>query len=234
MSKAINIALKELSIYFKSAIAYIILILTISVFNGFFYILIQYNREATLRDIFQIMEFMFVFIVPLLTMKLLAEEKSNGTIEFLMTTPTSRSSVIFGKFLGCFLFFCGIILLTGIYFVIILYFGRPDILATISGYAGIILEGAFFIAIGLLTSSLTRSQIVAAISSYMIIFIVYFSSAIVQYVPDHYVPYIKYLSPSTHLMNFATGLVHLSDIVYFISGIIFCLLLTGVSFSKRL
>ena len=99
------IAKKELSHYFKSPIAYIILVITITVFNMFFFIIIDNNQEATLRDVFKVMEFLFVFIIPLLTMKTFAEEKAAGTMEFLMTTPTKNSAIVLGKYLGSVIFF---------------------------------------------------------------------------------------------------------------------------------
>ncbi len=105
MSKIIAIAKKELKTYFKSPIAYIVLIITISIFNIFFFLIIDENREASLRDVFKVMEFLFIFIVPLLTMKIFAEEKSRGTMEFLMTTPTTNTSIVLGKYLGSLIFF---------------------------------------------------------------------------------------------------------------------------------
>ena len=105
MSKIIAIAKKELKTYFKSPIAYIVLILTVSVFNLFFFLIVNENREASLHDIFKVMEFLFIFIVPLLTMKLFAEEKSSGTMEFLMTTPTTNTEIVLGKYLGSLIFF---------------------------------------------------------------------------------------------------------------------------------
>ena len=153
MSKIIAIAKKELKSYFSSPIAYIVLIITISVFNIFFFMIIDQNREATLRDIFQIMEFLFIFIVPLLTMKIFSEEKLTGTMEFLMTTPTSTTAIVLGKYLGSLIFFTLIIGLTSSYYFIIELFGRPDRLAMLVGYLGIWIEGALFIAIGMLASS---------------------------------------------------------------------------------
>ena len=98
MSKILSIAKKELMTYFKSPIAYIILILTITIFNIFFFMIIDQNREVSLRDIFQVMEFMFVFLVPLLTMRMFSEEKLTGTMEFLMTAPLTNTAIVLGKY----------------------------------------------------------------------------------------------------------------------------------------
>jgi len=121
---------KELMAYFKSPIAYIILILTITLFNIFFFMIIDQNREVSLRDVFQVMEFMFVFLVPLLTMRIFSEEKSSGTMEFLMTAPLTNTAIVLGKYLGVLIFFSILISMTFVYYGIVEYFGTPDRLTT--------------------------------------------------------------------------------------------------------
>ena len=175
MNKIFAIAAKELKEYFTSPIAYIVLIVTISVFNIFFFLIIDQNQEANLRDVFKIMKFLFIFIVPLLTMKTFAEEKASGTMEFLMTTPTTNTAIVLGKYLGSLIFFSLIIGLTTSYYFILEFFGQPERLAILTGYLGVWLEGALFIAIGILASSLTKNQIISAISSYTVLFLLYFS-----------------------------------------------------------
>ncbi|MBU0469610.1 MAG: ABC transporter permease [Candidatus Omnitrophica bacterium] len=234
MDKIFAIVKKELLVYFKSPIAYIVLIITISVFNTFFFTIIDQNKEATLRDVFLVMEFLFMFIIPLLTMKVFSEEKFSGTMEFLMTTPTSNTQIVLGKYIGSLLFFTSIIVFTFIYYLIIEMFGSPDKLAVLTGYLGIWLEGAFFIAIGVLTSSWTRNQIVSAITSYVILFLLYFSMIYVKYLGGMSYDIIHYLSTSTHLKNFAQGSVSVSDVVYYLSGIMLCILLTRVSIENRI
>jgi len=234
MTKIIIIAKKELAAYFKSPIAYIILILTISIFNIFFFMIIDENREVSLRDVFKVMEFMFVFLAPLLTMKTFSEEKLTGTMEFLMTTPTTNTAIVLGKYLGSLIFFTLLIIMTTVYYLIIEFFGRPDLLATLSGYMGVWLEGAFFLSIGILTSSWTRNQIVAAISSYTILFLLYFSSSFIKYFSGTAETVIRYISTLNHLENFAVGLVTTADLVYYLSGIVVCIVLTRFSIENRL
>lgn len=234
MTKILAIAKKELSAYFKSPIAYIILVVTIAVFNIFFYMIIDQGREATLRDVFAVMEFMFVFLVPLLTMRVFAEEKAAGTMEFLMTTPTSNTAIVLGKYLGSFVFFSLILGMTSVYYLIIEYFGQPDRRPIVTGFLGLWLEGGLFTAVGILTSSWTRSQVVAAISSYAILFLLYFSASFIPYVPDTIVPVIRYISTLTHAADFGIGLITLADVVYYPSGIALCLVLTRISVENRL
>ena len=234
MNKIIIIAKKELAAYFKSPIAYIILILIISIFNIFFFMIIDENREVSLRDVFRVMEFMFVFLMPLLTMKTFSEEKLTGTMEFLMTTPTTNTAIVLGKYLGSLIFFSLLLSMTTVYYLLIEFFGRPDRLATLSGYVGVWLEGAFFISIGILTSSWTRNQIIAAISSYSILFLLYFSASFIKYFSGTAETVIRYISTLNHLENFTVGIVTTADLVYYLSGIVVCIVLTRFSIENRL
>jgi len=234
MNKIIALTKKELHGYFSSAIAYIILISMLSVFNIFFYMIISQNGEASLRDVFQAMEFMLVFFIPLLTMKVFSEEKSNGTMEFLLTAPLSYSMIVIGKYLSLLTFYSILIGMTTSYYLIIAYFGNPDPLSTFSGYLGIWLEGAFFIAIGLLVSSWTGNQIVAAMVSYIVLFFLYFANSFNQTVSGASEEFLLQLSTRTHLENFAVGIITPQDIVYYVMGTILCLILTRFSIDNRL
>jgi len=234
MNKIFFLAKKEWSTYFKSPIAYIVLVLTLSIFNVVFYMIIEQNREVSLEDVFQMMEFMFVFLVPLLTMRLFSEEKSSGTMELLMTAPISNTAIVLGKYFGILLLFSVMIAMTGVYFVIIEYFGQPDRLTTAMGFFGIWLEGAMFIAIGMMTSAWTRNQIVAAMSSYAILFFLYFSFSFSPYVNGSAEIFIQQLSTIRHLENFIAGIIHPADFSYYLTGIVFCLLITRLSIENRL
>ncbi len=226
MRKCTVIARKECSSFFRSPAAYIVLILTFCVFNIFFYLIIEQGREASLRDMFKVMEFMFLFVVPLLTMRLIAEERRSGTLELLKCSPVTTGDIVLGKFTGALLFFLCIVLFTLSYYGIIEYFARPDRAAILSGYAGIVLEGALFLAIGLYMSSLTRNQLVAAITTYVLLFLVYFSISYAPYIPAPAEGLIRHIAFWGHTEHFASGFIALSDIVYFLSGILFFLVLT--------
>ncbi|MGJ8679206.1 ABC transporter permease [Paraglaciecola sp.] len=225
---------KELYSYFSSPIAYIILIAILTLFNVFFFLIIDQNREVSLREVFQLMEFMLVFFIPLLTMKMFSEEKSNGTMEFLLTTPLTHTLIVLGKYFSMLIFYTLLIGLTGVYYIIVEYYGSPDRMGTLSGYVGIWLEGAFFIAVGLLTSSWTSNQIIAAIVSYIILFSLYFSTSLTQYFSGSTAEFFTQLSTRTHLENFSIGVITPSDLAYYITGILLCLVLTRLSIDNRL
>jgi len=234
MKKVLFIAQKELCSYFRSPIAYVVLIATITIFNIFFFTIIDYNQESTLRDVFKVMEFLFVFMVPILTMKVFSEEKQMGTMEFLMTTPTKNIEIVLGKYFGAVVFFSFIMLLTLPYYFIIEFFSRPDRMAILTGYIGIWLEGAFFISIGIMVSSWTKSQIVAAILSYLFLFFLYFSSLLDKYTSGLVQVIVTYLNVMTHSENFIVGILSSSDMIYFFSGILFCLMITRISIDTKI
>lgn len=234
IKKIFALTKKELHSYFTSPVAYLILIASLSLFNVLFYMIIDHNKEVSLRDIFQVMEFMFIFMIPLLTMRLFAEEKSNGTMEFLLTAPLTPSMIVLGKYFSMLIFYTLLIAFTGTYYFIVEYFGDPDPFSILSGYIGIWLEGAFFIAIGLLTSSWTRNQIIAAMTSYLILFLLYFSVTFTQYFTGGTESFLIQLSTRTHLENFAIGMITASDIIYYLAGIFLCLVLTCISINHRL
>lgn len=219
MRKILAIANKELSAYFNSTVAYIILIIIFSTFNIFFYIIIDENAEATLRDVFRVMEFMFIFIMPILTMKLWAEEKQAGTVEFLKTTPTPVAELVAGKYVGIMVFVSIIIALSGIYFAILEIFATPDIASSLVGYVGLWLEAAFFAAVGLMCSTWTKSQVVAALCSYFILLMLYFGQALEKYASAGLQLIINAVSLMNHSTNLFSGLIVSADLIYFVSGI---------------
>lgn len=220
--------------YFKSPIAYITLVLSISVFNVFFFLIIDQNREVSLTDVFHVMEFMFLFLVPIMTMRLFSEEKASGTMEFLMTAPVSNVAIVLGKYLGVLAFFSILISLTLIYFGILELFGSPDRLTIASGYLGVWLEGAFFIAVGMMTSSWTRNQIVAAMMSYVILFLLYFLINFTKYFSGDAETFIQYMSTLAHLEHFIVGVITPGDLVYYLSGIFICIIFTHLSIENRM
>lgn len=234
MDKIFFIAKKELSTYFKSPIAYIILVLTISIFNIFFFMIIDQNREASLRDIFQLMGFMFVFLVPLMTMRIFSEEKLTGTMEFLMTAPVSNTAIVLGKYAGVLVFLSIMISMTFVYYGIIEYFGSPDRMASLTGYFGVWLQGAFFLSIGMMTSSWTCNQIVAAMISYLLIFTLYFSASFAKYFDGQLGDFMQQISSLKHLENLVSGIITVGDIAYYLSGIFICVVLTRLSIENRL
>lgn len=172
MTVSTVIAKREMLSYFFSPIAYVAMTLFLFVAGFTFREDFQPGQPATMRAIFEWMVWLLVFIVPVLCMGLLAQEWSSGTIETLMTAPVSETEVVLGKFFGSLGFFVVLLAPTLLYVVMLRIFARPEYGPIFSGYLGILLVGALFVAIGLFCSSITRSQVVAAVTASAILFLI--------------------------------------------------------------
>ena len=165
MTRSPTIARRELASYFHSPIAYVAMALFLLAAGLSFIDDFRPGQPAVLRSIFDWMVWLLVFIIPVLSMGLLAQEWSTGTIETLMTAPVEESDVVVGKFLGAFTFLLVLLAPTLLYVVLLEIHASPDYGPIFSGYLGILLVGALFLAVGLFCSSLTRSQVVAAVTA---------------------------------------------------------------------
>src|SRR4051812_37358284 len=172
MSRSIVIAKREFASYLFSPIAYVAMTLFLLVAGFLFRKDFEPGQPAGMRTIFDWMVWLLVFIVPVMCMGLLAQEWATGTIEPLMTAPVEETDVVLGKFLGALGFFCVLLAPTLLYVVLLRLYSRMDFGPIFSGYLGIFLVGALFIAVGLFCSSLTRSQVVAAVTSVAILFLI--------------------------------------------------------------
>lgn len=172
MSRAITIARREFLSYLFSPIAYVAMTLFLLAAGFLFRKDFEPGQPAVMRTIFEWMVWLLVVIIPLLCMGLIAQEWASGTIETLMTAPVDEADVVIGKFLGSFLLFALLLVPTLFYVIMLLIFAKPDLGPIFSGYLGILLVGALFISIGLFCSSLTKSQIVAAVTTTAILFVI--------------------------------------------------------------
>jgi ABC-2 type transport system permease protein len=172
MDRAFTIARRELTSYFYSPIAYVAIFAFLLASGGLFWSDFTPGKPAAMRTIFDWMVWLLIIVTPLLCMGLLAQEWASGTIETMMTAPIEETDVVIGKFLGAFGFFAVLLSPTLLYVLMLFIFARPDIGPIFSGYLGILLVGALFSAVGLFCSSLTRSQVVAAVSTAAILFLV--------------------------------------------------------------
>jgi ABC-2 type transport system permease protein len=172
MSRAIVIARRELSSYFYSPIAYVAMFAFLLAAGGLFWDDFKPGQPAAMRTIFEWMVWLLVVIIPLLCMGLLAQEWASGTIETMMTAPVGEADVVLGKFFGSLGFFIVLLIPTIIYVLMLRIYGHPDLGPIFSGYLGILLVGSLFIAVGLFCSSLTRSQVVAAVATAAILFLI--------------------------------------------------------------
>ena len=172
MKRAPVIARRELGSYFYSPVAYVAMFLFLMAAGYLFWRDFVPGQPAGMRTIFDWMVWLLVFIVPVLSMGLLSQEWSTGTIESLMTAPIGETDVVIGKFLGALGFFVFLMLPTLLYVVLLKMYSSVDVGPILSGYLGILLVGGLFVSVGLFCSSLTRSQVVAAVLAVAILFLI--------------------------------------------------------------
>ncbi len=226
MRGAWTITQRELLSFFCSPIAYVVLVVFLGL-NGYFFGFINLapGEEASLRFLFgRFMPVVLLFIIPMLTMRLLSEEFRQGTIEPLMTAPVSDAAVIAGKFLGTFVFYLFLLATTLLYLVAIARFGDPDIGALVSGYIGLLLMGSLYIAVGLFFSTCTSNQIIAVISSFSVL-------AILAVLMDRFASHVEgrlrvvlqHISIGHQFSEFVQGAINLNNVVFFVTSTAFLL-----------
>jgi ABC-2 type transport system permease protein len=237
MNKIWIIARRELSSFFDSLTAYIMLVAFLG-FSGFFTWLygsdIFLRNQADLQVFFSIAYWTLFFFIPAITMRMLAEENKSGTIELLLTKAVTDWQIIFGKFLACLILIGVALLLTLPYYLTVWKLGPVDHGSVWTGYLGLLLMSATYISIGLFTSSITNNQIVAFL---LAIFIGIFFHIIFDVLASSFTGVIgnifSYLSVSTHYESISRGVIDSKDLVYFFSVIFLGLVLSEVKLSKR-
>jgi ABC-2 type transport system permease protein len=172
MTRSLTIARREIGSYFSSPMAYVAMTLFLLVCGMIFWRDFSPGQPVAMRTLLDWMVWLLVVVVPLLSMGLLAQEWAGGTMETMMTAPVDETEMVLGKFLGAFGFFLILLVPTLMYVVMLAAAGEPDYGPIFSGYLGIILVGALFLAVGLFCSSLTRVQLVAAVVSAAILFLI--------------------------------------------------------------
>jgi len=165
------VLLKELRTYFLTPLAYIFMALFHIIAGLFFTSGNLFSANPNFAPYLSSIIFIFLICVPILTMRLLADEKKNRTDQLLLTAPQSVLSIVMGKFLAAFIVFFITLLITAVYPVIISFHGTLDLSETIGSYAGFLFLGAAFISVGLFVSSLTDNQPIAAITTFAALFI---------------------------------------------------------------
>ncbi len=215
---------REVGQYFASPFAYLIaaavLVLTGVLFTSDLYGSMTVKpAEPALVPL--VMSFTMIFFAPLLTMRLFAEERREGTLELLMTAPVSESSIVFGKFMGAWFYFSLMIAITFSYQFILLSITQPDIGHAISGYIGLWLYGGATLAVGMLFSAMTENQIVAAFLSMIALFLLWMGDQAGDLFANIDVArVVRSLSLQGHFStSFAAGIIRAEDIAFF-AGII--------------
>jgi ABC-2 type transport system permease protein len=238
---------KELRGYFASPIAYILLIMFSVIFGFFFWNSLGYFvnmamdaqmegeqfpmnvNEQIVRPLLSNINVIGLFFIPLITMRLFAEEKRSGTIELLVTSPIRDSEVIVGKWLAALLMY-GLMLLTSLLDMVFLFkYGNPDWKPLLIGYLGLLLQAGGLLAIGTFISSTTKNQIIAGAVTFGVCLLLWVLGWVSQYETATWAQVLAYMSVITHFDSFAKGVIDSRDAIFDVTVIFLGLFFTGRS-----
>ncbi|WP_432800005.1 ABC transporter permease [Poriferisphaera sp. WC338] len=237
MQKVLTLSKRELTSLFYSPVAY----MTFAVFafvSGLLFVfgVFEPGYQASMSDMFVGMVWLLVFVVPAISMRLISEESSTGTIELLMTAPISDTHIVLGKWLGSFGFF--VVLLLPIFFQIVVLEVQadPDYGPIVTGLLGILLIGAFYLSIGVFVSALSRSQLVAFMITILITGLLTIGMYVLStssFVPNSIKAALYYMNVNEQYKGFARGLIDIRNFVFFLSGTVLFLFLGVKSLGLR-
>ena len=239
MKKTLAIFEKEFKSFFYSPLAYVVIAIFTALTGVFFYLYLSSFVEAIFRDGMMAQQYrrmpqrfnvnimlirpyfwnialITLFTLPLVTMRLFSEEKKQGTIELLYTTPLTSLQIILGKFFAGIALY-GVLLIPTMLFQSILFFkGNPEFLPVLSGYLGLFLLGSAFISVGIFISTLTENQIIAAIGGFALSLFLWIVGWGAQYAGPSLSGFLEYISIINHFEDFAQGIVDTSNLAYYI------------------
>jgi len=243
---------KELLLYFTSPVAYVVFTIFLLIVGYFFYSIFAFFSMASMqaamnpafardlnvtdgvmRPLFSNISVILLLLMPIVTMRLFAEERKSGTIELLLTYPVRDGAVLIGKYLAAFALYGVMLAATLLYPAIVLYFARLEWGPLLTGYLGLVLLGGTFLAVGLLSSSLTENQIVAAISTFGVLLILWVINWSADYAGGLTGKILSHLSIIEHFESFSKGVLDSRDVIYYVNFTILALFLTLRSLEAR-
>lgn len=241
MSPMLIIAKREFRSYFDSPLAYVVICLSFLVLGAFFFLVgggfWQVDR-ATVSRMFELAPYGLAFlVVPVITMRLIAEEKRSGTLEMLITLPVKDSDVILGKYLGALGMLLVLVLATAIYPIAMFWkpwnLGPLDTGPVFAGYFGLVLFSATTVAIGLLISSLTDSQAIAFFLTVFVLLALWLLGRMATYVGGAPGTVLNFVAFDTRLSGFWRGLIDTRDVVFFLTVTATCLVVSFRALERR-
>ncbi len=250
MRNVLTVAGKELRAYFHSPIAYLVMTMYAALCGFFFYsftatYVVQTFRmysmggmgappmslnEYIVRPLFEgVLTVVLLLLLPLVTMRLYAEEKRSGTIELLLTSPLTDLQIILGKFLGALSLYAVLIILTFLYIGILFLYGNPNPKPLLAHALGLFLFGGALLSLGMWISTFTKNQIIAGSVSLAVFLLLYVLDWVTAYSNSTAGRVMSYMALTTHFDNFAKGVIDLSDLVFYVSVIVLGIFLTARS-----
>ncbi len=243
---------KEMRLYFTSPIAWVILTIFLFIAGYFFYSIFAFFTlasmqsamnpamardlnvtDSVLRPLFSNVSVILLLLMPLVTMRLFAEERRSGTIELLLTYPVRDGAVLLGKYLAGLTLYAMMLAMTLFYPLLVAYFARVEWGPLATGYLGLLLMGATFLAVGIFASSLTENQIVASIITFGVLLIFWVIGWSSDYLGGTWGRVLSHLSLIEHFDSFAKGVIDTRDVLYYFDFTIVALFLTLRSLEAR-
>ena len=243
---------KEMRLYFTSPIAWVILTIFLFIAGYFFYSIFAFFTlasmqsamnpamgrdlnvtDSVLRPLFSNVSVILLLLMPLVTMRPFAEERRAGTIELLLTYPVRDGAVLVGKYLAGLTLYALMLALTLVYPLLVFYFARVEWGPLATGYLGLLLMGATFLAVGIFASSLTENQIVASIITFGVLLIFWVIGWSSDYLGGTWGRVLSHLSLIEHFDSFAKGVLDTRDVLYYVDFTIVALFLTLRSLEAR-
>ena len=231
MANTLVIFRREFQAYFSTPLAYVFIVIFLGLTGALtFYMGNFFGRgQADLQSFFFFHPWLYLFLIPAVTMRLWAEERKSGTIEVLMTLPISTTQAVVGKVLAAWAFVAAAVALTFPVWITVNYLGDPDNGVIVAGYVGSILMAGAYLAIGACASALTRNQVIAFVVAAALCFLFLTSGLEIVlaffrgWAPVFFVDVIASMSFLTHFANIAKGVIDLKDLIFFASVIGFAL-----------
>ena len=224
---------KEEMALFTSPIAYVVMSVFLVIMGYTFTLTLFLTHVPTLVHLFLQIYVLFLLTVPIITMRLIAEERRLRTLEILLTAPLTEVSVVLAKFLASVSLIVVMLLLSYTYALALAVLGAPDWGPIYSGYIGLLLLGAALVAIGLMTSSMVSNQVIAALLSLSIFLVLWIIDHFGWMLPDPFNALVVNLSLLVHFTPFATGSIFLSDAGFFISVALLALFFSVRALARR-
>lgn len=233
MRNVLAIARRELSVYFYAPVAYVFVVVFLLISGYMFFTELFIGNQADLRPFFGLAPLIFCFFGPLITMRLFAEEKAQGTLEMLLALPVTDWEVILGKFFAAMGLVSVALLLTVPYALFVSAYGPLDKGPAIGGYVGLLLMAGGYVSVGLMTSVWTKDQNVASIVGFLLCFVLFLVGKLLSVVPLWIAPLLQAVSFDYHFQSISRGVLDSRDILYYLSLISICLVVAHTSLASR-
>ena len=226
MRQFLTLLAKEEKALFTSPIAYVLIAVFLLIMGYSFTLALFVSHTMTLVHMFFQIFTLFLLTVPIITMRLIAEERKLRTMEVLLTSPITETQIVLAKFAASMSLILLMLILSAAYPIVLAVYGDPDWGPIFSGYFGLVLLAAALVGVGLLTSALTNNQIIAALLSLSVFLLLWIIDEYGHLLPDPFDSLVVNMSLSVHFKPFATGSMYLTDVAYYLSATMLSLFLS--------